>query len=298
MANRLTVLIPAFNEESSLKEFLPKLVEHCREKGYSIIAVNDGSTDKTGEIIESFAKEGRITALHHKVNRGYGGAIKSGIEAAKTEFIITMDADGQHRLDDVDTLFETIVNQDADMVVGSRRGKNTPGLYRSFGKLIIRTFAKVLMHVPIYDINSGMKVFRSDIAKKNLHLCPDSMPFSDVFTLLFVEQRHLVLEIPIKIGERQAGKSTVNTKTAFETALEILNILVLFNPMRIFIPISFISILGGILWGLPIIISGRGVSVGAMLAVTSGLIFFFFGLIAEQLSMIRKSGPDSQRRKQ
>lgn len=294
MAGQLTVVLPAYNEEISLKTFLPNVVKHCREKGYSIIVVNDGSTDETGEIIDRMADEGSLVALHHKVNRGYGGAIKTGIIAAKTEYVITVDADGQHQLNDIDQLYEAVLSQDADMVVGSRKSQQPTSSYRSFGKWIIRTFAKMLMNVPIYDINSGMKVFRRDLARQYLHMCPDSMPFSDIFTLIFINQRHLVQEKPIKINHRVTGKSTVNTRTAFETIMEILNILVLFNPMRIFIPTSFLCIISGIIWGLPIVISGRGVSVGSLLAVMVGLILFFLGLIAAQLSLLRRSGTGSR----
>jgi hypothetical protein len=70
--------------------------------------------------------------------------------------------------------------------------------------------------------------------------------------------------------------------------MEILNIVVLFNPIRVFLPVSLISVLLGVLWGLPIVLRGGGVSVGAMLAIVTGIIFFFLGLLAEQISMIRR----------
>ena len=70
--------------------------------------------------------------------------------------------------------------------------------------------------------------------------------------------------------------------------VEILNILVLFNPMRIFLPAAILTVLVGIIWGIPIILAGRGVSVGSMLAIVVGVIFFFLGLVTEQLSLIRK----------
>ena len=119
-------------------------------------------------------------------------------------------------------------------------------------------------------------------------LCPDSMAFSEVITLVFVSDRHLVVEHPIRIRERIAGSSTITTATAFQTMMEILNIVVLFNPIRVFLPVSLISVLLGVLWGLPIVLRGGGVSVGAMLAIVTGIIFFFLGLLAEQISMIRR----------
>lgn len=297
MIARLTVIIPVYNEEESLGIFLPQVIEHCRQKGYSLVIVDDGSVDKTGQIIDQMVQEGAFKALRHKVNRGYGGAIKTGIWVAETEFVITIDADGQHRLEDIDKLYETIISQDADMVVGSRKGAKPAATYRSIGKWIIRSFAKILMPLPIYDINSGMKIYRTDLAKQYIHLCPDSMPYSDIITLIFIYQRHRVQEEPIVVAQRIAGSSTINTLTAFETIMEIINMLVLFNPMRVFLPASLICILGGMLWGLPIVLKGRGISPGALLGILVGVIFFFLGLIAEQLSMLRKSGAQLPRKK-
>jgi hypothetical protein len=113
------------------------------------------------------------------------------------------------------------------------------------------------------------------------------MAFSDVITLVFLNERNLVLEHPIHILPRRAGQSTISTMTAFETVMQVLNIALMFNPMRAFLPVSALCILAGLGWGIPIILLGRGVSVGAMLAIVTGLLFFVLGLLASQLSAIR-----------
>ena len=113
------------------------------------------------------------------------------------------------------------------------------------------------------------------------------MAFSDVITLIFIKKRHLVLEHPITIKKRATGKSTITTFTAIQTVLEIINITMLFNPLRIFLSLSVLCIGFGFAWGIPILLRARGVSVGAMLAIVTGLLFFFIGLIAEQLSSMR-----------
>ena len=114
------------------------------------------------------------------------------------------------------------------------------------------------------------------------------MAFSDIVVLVFVGDNRLVREIPVRSHPRLGGKSKIRTRTAFETLFEILNIIMLFNPMRIFFPLSLLCVVAGLAWGIPIVLMKRGVSVGAMLALTSGLIFFFVGLVAEQLSSLRK----------
>jgi glycosyltransferase involved in cell wall biosynthesis len=282
----LTVIIPAYNEERSLEKYLPEVITFCKQNNYKLIVVNDGSKDQTAKVLSGFANEGFIKALHNKVNTGYGGAIKKGVKEADTDFVVTIDADGQHSLDDISTLLQKAIETDADMVVGNRG--NSSGAYRSLGKWVIRGIARILMPLEIHDINSGMKLYNTALAKKYIRICPETMAYSDIILLAFVFKRHLVKEIPITIKPRTEGKSTISTMTALDTIKEIMNIVVLFNPMRIFFPAGMLAILISIVWDIPIFMQGRGVSVGALLGIMTGIIFFFFGLLAHQLSAFRR----------
>jgi glycosyltransferase involved in cell wall biosynthesis len=285
----LTVIIPAFNEAENLGIILPPLIGLCRQNNWKIIIVNDGSLDNTREILRTFTLSEHFIVIHHKLNKGYGAAIKSGICACNTEYCITIDADGQHRFEDIERLFGCLQSKDADMVVGSRKGVRSSSYSRGIGKIIIRAIAKILMYVPVQDINSGMKVYRTDLAKKYIHLVPDTMSYSDIITLIFINNRHLVLEEPITIAPRLKGKSTIRVETAFQTVMEIINIVILFNPAKIFLPLSAIFIIAGLVVGLPILIAGHGVSTGSLLGFSAGIFFFLLGLIAEQLSALRKT---------
>jgi len=282
----LTVVVPAYNEAESLPLFLPELVAYCRQKGWEIIVVDDGSTDETRQVLSAYETAPHVRILHHKVNKGYGGALKTGIVHADTDFVVTMDADGQHRLCDVDAVLAALLEADADMVVGKR--PRSAYLYREVGKWLIRRITRLLVALRIEDLNSGFKLYNTRLVQQYLHLCPDSMAFSDVITLIFISQRYLVIEHPIEVERRAGGKSTISTRTAFETIFEILNVMMMFNPMRIFVPASLLCIGAGMLWGLPIVLMGRGVSVGAMLAIVTGVLFLFIGLVAQQMSLIRQ----------
>ena len=286
----LTIVIPCFNEEVSIKVFLPEVMKLASRNNWEVIVTNDGSTDSSATALEELEKEySSLKIISHNVNKGYGAALKSGILMSNTEFTATMDADGQHYPEDIVSLFAVRNETNADMVIGSRKDSKAGGAYRSFGKWIIRNLSTALAGTGIYDINSGMKLFRTDTAKKMLSLCPDTMAFSNIIALTFAAQKNLVLEHPIGVRERTSGKSTININTAFDTILEILNIVMLFNPIRIFLPIALIFFFAGLLWGIPIMIAGRGVSVGAGLMMLTGVMIFLLGLIAEQLSHIRKS---------
>ncbi len=282
----LTVVIPAYNEEQSLVEYIPRLINEIKNTKCKIIIVNDGSEDNTKVVLNQYFGNGILTVINHKVNKGYGGALKSGILTVDTEYIITMDADGQHKIEDLFRLIDYIKSSDADMVVGKRGfDKN---LYRTIGKKAIRFFARRLMKIPVKDINSGMKIYRTELLQKYIKFCPDNMAFSDIITLLFIYNRHLVLEIPIEMDERKHGRSTISYKTAITTIYEILNIVLMFNPIKIFLPSGLFFIIVGIAWGIPIALADRGVSVGASLSISIGILIIFFGLIAEQISQIRK----------
>jgi glycosyltransferase involved in cell wall biosynthesis len=284
----LTVVIPAYNEAESLPKLLPSLLEYCKPRGWKVIVVNDGSRDRTREVLLDYKDVPNFKALHHKVNRGYGGALKTGLAAVDTEFAVTFDADGQHAMEDIDRVLAFLLENNADMVVGLRPSTSNADWYRSLGKFFIRRITRILLPVKIKDLNSGFKLYRVGVAQKYLPLCPRSMAFSDIITLVLISEGNLVLEHPIEIRQRQGGKSTISTRTAVETVLEIIHIVMMFNPMRIFLPVSFSFIVFGLLWEIPILLMGRGVSVGSMLLIVIGIISLFLGLVSEQLSHIQR----------
>jgi glycosyltransferase involved in cell wall biosynthesis len=283
----LTVVVPVYNEEQAISSFASSLIEVCRSRGWMTVFVNDGSRDHTGQILDHLPASQGLRVVHHKVNRGYGGALKTGISHVTTPFLVTMDGDGQHSPQDVERILQFAVESDADMVVGKRDERGASGAYRTFGKFLIRTFTRILIPLPIADLNSGFKFYRTDLAKRYMTVCPDSMAFSDVMTLVFLSEHNLVLEFPIQVSPRQAGQSRINTFTAFDTVIQVINIALMFNPLKLFLPISALCVLVGFGWGIPFVLLGRGVSVGAMLAIVTGLLFFVLGLIASQLSAIR-----------
>lgn len=283
----LTIVVPVYNEGEILHSTALSIVEFSRTRNWNVIFVNDGSQDNTKSILEEMRALPNVCVAHHKVNRGYGGALKTGISLVKTPYLITIDADGQHNMDDAEKVLQFGLEHDADMVVGKRDTKPILAHYRSLGKWLIRTFTRTLMPLPITDLNSGFKLYRTELAQRYISICPNSMALSDIITLIFINEHNLVLEYPIHLLPRRGGQSTITTYTAFETVIEILNIVVMFNPLRVFLPASVFCILAGLGWGIPIILLGRGVSVGAMLAIVTGLLFFVIGLLASQLSAIR-----------
>ena len=288
MNNNLTLVVPAYNEAENIPRVLPEMLDFCDQRQWPLILVNDGSSDDTADLLRGFGANANLLVLNHKVNQGYGAALKTGIRRVNTGYVVTLDADGQHRLSDLEVMWKVIQNQHADMVIGNRVSEKPQNVYRKAGKWLIRKVAGIILPLHIRDLNSGLKMYRTRLLKRYLNLCPDSMAFSDVITLIFLNQGHRVSEVPVHVLERTGGTSKINTRTAFETMLEILNIVMLLKPLRIFLPASIFCVAVGILWGIPFILTGHGVSVGSLLAIITGLILFTVGLLAEQLSLIRK----------
>ena len=289
----LTLVIPAYNEEAALETFLPEVISFCRKNGFCAIFVDDRSTDGTLALLRKAEKTNDfLKVIHHKVNHGYGGALITGLSAVETEFAVTLDADGQHRLEDILTLVKKQEETDSDMVIGCRGNDSGggSGWYRALGKKVIRFIANMMVPLNVTDINSGMKLYNTALVQKYLPLCPDGMAFSEVIVMIFLKQKHLVTEAPILVAARKGGSSTISTRTAFNTVAQIMVIVMVLAPMRIFAPIGIISFLAGFLWAIPFLIKGNGLSNASLFAMVLGILTILLGLIADQLAQLWKKG--------
>lgn len=276
---RFTVVIPAFNEERHLAQTLAEVWGQCADFVAEVIVVDDCSQDATAEV----AARAGARVLRHRENRGYGAALKTGILASRTAYVLTMDGDGQHRGEDVRRLWEH--SKSHDMVVGCRPEVLHTRLWRLPGKWILWMVANYLVKRRIPDLNSGLRLMRRDQVMKYLHVCPSGFSFSTTITMAFLSRGQNVEYVPIKV--RPGGKSTVRIKTGLDTFILILRTITLFNPLRLFIPLSLLSASLGLAWGLPMVVAREGLSVGAMQAITTGILLFFMGLLSDQVSQLR-----------
>lgn len=277
---KLTVVIPAFDEQEMISSVLSDLQTHCSDFVHEVIVVDDGSSDCTGDA----AEKGGARVIRHRRNRGYGAALKTGINAATTELVLTMDADGQHRAEDVQRLWEH--RADGDMIVGQRLGLLHSPAWRMPGKWLLGRMANYIVGQTIPDLNCGLRLMRRSIMSKYVHLCPSGFSFSTTSTIALLTQGYELVYIPIEVKKR-VGKSTVSATTGLETIILILRIAALFQPLRVFLPLSFATGTVGILWGIPYTLSGRGISIGAMLALVTALLIFCLGIICDQISQLR-----------
>ena len=162
----LTFFFPVYDEEASVeavvREGLAKLPRFCDE--LEVVVVDDGSCDRTGEIADRLAREDpRVRVIHHRPNRGYGGAIRSGLEAARLPYIFFTDGDLQFDLDDLERLMPLI--GEADVVVGYRERRADPPK-RLFIAWVYNTLIRVLFAAPFRDVDCAFKLFRRSVFER------------------------------------------------------------------------------------------------------------------------------------
>ncbi len=246
----LSVVIPAYNEERGVGDVIRKLQNVLENSGcnYEIIVVDDGSTDKTVDIV----RETGVRLIQHSFNRGYGAALKTGIRQAKHDIVVITDADGTYPVDAVPSLVERM--SEYDMVVGARtRDSVKIPFIRQPAKWILGKIANYLTGTTIPDLNSGLRAFRKNVVLKFFNILPSGFSFTATITLAMLTNGYLVHYIPIGYSKR-VGKSKFKPIRDTGRFLSLMSRTVMyFNPLKVFLPISaalFIAALAVFLYSL------------------------------------------------
>ncbi len=238
----LSMVIPCYNEAESVKRTLEELYESLKLTGvkFEIIVVDDGSDDDSSRKIEEL-KYKELKLIKNDYNLGYGASIKVGIKISKFDFIGICDADGTYpvnRIPDMAKFFN-----DYDMVIGVRTGdvKSVP-LVRRPAKWFLNKFSSFLVQRKIKDVNSGFRFFRKDVILKYWHIFPSGFSFSTTSTMLFTMENLRIKNVSVNYFKR-GGKSKIRPfRDTYNFFLLILRITMLFNPLRIFIPVFFLTL--------------------------------------------------------
>jgi glycosyltransferase involved in cell wall biosynthesis len=213
MIDRLSVFLPAYNEEKVLAKTTQKVDKILKKitDDYEIIIIDDGSKDKTAEIADKLALENKkIKVIHHSPNRGYGAAVKSGLYAARFPWVVLIDSDGQFDFSEIDKLLKKQKETGADIIAGFYLKRAVP-FYRVLG-------SKLAWELPIFlisglkmkDIDCGFKLISKKVIDKIPHLESERGPFITTEFLLKAKKAGFkIVEIGVHhYPDETAGGST------------------------------------------------------------------------------------------
>lgn len=281
---KISFIIPAYNEEENIGKVIEELKSTFKE--FEIIVVDDFSADRTFQIAKNLCPD---TTFRHVQNQGYGAALKTGILHASGDFVVFVDGDGQHPIEEIKKIVDVIFdNSGIEAILTERRNSYTSGIFRSFGKIMINFVVRRLTSKKIKDVNSGLRAFKREKILPFLFLLPDSFSFSTTTTVLSYKENFDLKWIDISMQERKSGKSQVKLKHGANTLLLVFRLIVIFDPLKFFLPLTGASLLLGCISIINAVITSRTLGKNYIFFFLFGVLMFILGLLSEQISILRK----------
>lgn len=219
-ADKVLIIIPAYNEQDAIENTINEIKKF--NKDFDILVVNDGSKDKTYEI----AIKTGVIGIDLPCNLGIGGAVQTGyLYALKNDYdiAIQVDGDGQHNPKYIKDMVDIIVNEDYNMVIGSRFIQKTEykqTFFRMFGINLISFIIKGITRVKIYDTTSGFRAVDRDVIKYFASNYPYDYPEPDTNMQLILKKMR-IKEIPVEMNQRKTGKSSISPLKSITYMLKV-----------------------------------------------------------------------------
>tara|TARA_A100001037_G_C15115817_1_gene621338 strand:+ start:1110 stop:1997 length:888 start_codon:yes stop_codon:yes gene_type:complete len=292
---KITIGIPAFNEEKNIGN----IIEELNKKYESIIVCDDGSTDSTYDIL----KKSNVIVVRHEKNLGYGAAVNSIFKKSQeihSDVLVTFDADGQHRIEDIDTIIEPILGNKSHIVIGSRflDEKNKVPRYREVGIKIITHVTNSSIKEKITDSQSGFRAYDRQVLDQ---IRPSDMGMG-ISTEILIKASSLglsITEVPIKIlyeGDTSTHNPVSHGASVLISTIKFTSIE---HPLKFYgIPSIIFLIIGSVFTYLSIqfytevgrlntnltLIAGGTVLIGVVLILTAVLLFSLVSVVREERS--------------
>src|SRR5262245_13971089 len=280
----VAVIVPAFNECDGVGPTVDRIRMALLDMPWSfeVIVVDDGSVDGTS----ARAADHGARVIELPENRGYGAALQAGIRDSSSTYVLITDADGTYPPESIPALLKGA--QFADMVVGSRAPNDTsiPRVRRP-AKRFLGLLASYLAGRRIPDLNSGLRVMKRSVLMQFLHILPSGFSFTSTITLAMMCTQHTVSYIPVRCAPR-VGSSKLRPREFIAFVMLVLRTVVLFNPLKVFLPLGSALFLVGLLkfvydvylWNL---------SETAVMAFLSAVIVWSVGLLADMIARLQLS---------
>lgn len=278
----ITVAIPAFNEAAVIGSVVQALSAAAPWR--EILVVDDGSTDGTG----AAAAAAGARVVSHPYNKGNGASVKSAIRAASGDWVVVVDGDGQHR--PVDVLAVTARLGEYDLVVGARAASAQATHGRRLGNGLLNALASHLTERRIPDLTSGLRAARREHLLEFIHLLPNGFSTPTTTTLAFIKAGYNVAFEPVQVQPRVGTSKIRLARDGARFFLILIKMITIFSPLRIFVPLSALSFLVGVAYGLWTVAHQSRIPNGAVLLLMFSVIVFLVGLVSEQIASLRLEG--------
>ncbi len=290
MKPEISIVLPVYNEEQTIVERLVEQIESqdffCKER-VEVIVVDDGSYRPL-----EFPDRKHVRVVRHPRNLGNGAAIKTGARNAFGDLLIFMDADGQHDPNDITRLMAKL-NEGYDMAVGARISDSHASLGRLLANGVYNRLASVMTGHKIEDLTSGFRAAKASKFRRFLYLLPNGFSYPTTSTMAFFRSAYPVAYVPIQASQRSGTSKIKVLKDGLRFFVIILKIGALFSPMRLFLPVSGLFFIIGLLYYLHTYIAfGRFTNMTALLFIAS-MFTFLIGIVAEQISSLHYKDTDS-----
>jgi glycosyltransferase involved in cell wall biosynthesis len=282
LTTRTSIVIPAFNEATSLRSLVAALLG--ASTWHEVLVIDDGSTDATAN--EASAAGARV--IRHPYNKGNGAAVKTGVREATGRFILIVDADGQHRPTDATRL---VSHLDAyDLVIGARSGRSHANLVRRLGNDLLNRVAGYLTERPVPDLTSGFRAAKRDCLLEFLHLLPNGFSTPTTTTMAFMKAGYSVRFEPVETARREGQSKIKLGPDGVRFFLILLKVITIFSPLRIFLPLSAALFLIGAAYAGWTVVTQSHVTNSSVLLILISIVIFLVGLVSEQISSLRFEG--------
>ncbi|MDQ1680833.1 MAG: hypothetical protein QOI42_1692 [Frankiaceae bacterium] len=278
----VSIIIPAFNESASIAEVVGVL--RAAAAWREIIVVDDGSTDGTGDR----AAAAGATVVRHPHNIGNGAAVKNGIRRASGEFVLIVDADGQHPPEEALRIVSRL--GEYDLVIGARSNETQATQARRAGNGALNRLASYLTGREIPDLTSGFRGARASGLREFLHLLPNGFSTPTTTTLAFLKGGYSVAFEPIHARQRSGESKIRLARDGAKFLMIIFKMITLFSPLRIFLPISLASFALGAAYAVWTGVTQHHVTNSSVLLILFAVVVFLVGLVSEQISALRFEG--------
>ena len=207
----LSVFFPAYNEEANIGKILRRAVKILPQmaKKWEILVINDGSTDRTGKIVEELIKkEPRIRMITHTPNRGYGATLKSGLYNSLYQLILFTDADGQFDFSEAERFLKAQSETKADLVIGYYLKRAVP-FYRIWASRAWEMVIFLMFGLKVRDIDCGFKLLRKEVVEKISRLQSERGPFISSELLIKAKKAGFkIVELGVRHYPRKEGRAT------------------------------------------------------------------------------------------